>query len=73
MDKKIKVSWLIGRQEWAYKNLASHNTKAMPEHEHELNGKRADVFIGMYPLSLQEVQERKKAIIHLDSRRILGL
>ncbi|MFA5452844.1 MAG: hypothetical protein WC248_04675 [Candidatus Methanomethylophilaceae archaeon] len=70
---KTNVGWLIGRQNWAYKNLAEHNKKALPQYEHKENDVSADVVVSMYPLGLKEITERKKAILHLDSRRILGL
>lgn len=67
------IGWLIGRQNWAYKNLMEHNKKALSQYEHKENDVSADVVVSMYPLGLKEITERKKAILHLDSRRILGL
>jgi hypothetical protein len=68
----MKVSWLIGNQDWAYKNLMEQNRRAMPQHKHTVNETKADVVVSMYPQGLRRV-DRSKAILHLDSRRILGL
>ncbi len=73
MKEKKTISWLIGQQDWAYKNLMTHNKKAMPEYEHTINTERqADIIIGMYPQSVKDIKNKYKSIIHLDSRRIIG-
>ena len=67
----MKISWITGNQNWAYKNLKKHNSKALPQHEHTENDTDADVMVAMCPQVL-EGADLNKAILHLDSKRILG-
>ncbi len=71
---KIKVSWLNGNIQWAYKNLTNHNIKELPMFQHKENDYRADVMVAMQPdILVQDRVDKKKTILHLDSKRIIGL
>lgn len=67
----MKISWITGNQNWAYKNLEKHNSKALAEHKHTENEKEADVIVAMCPQVLAG-QDLSRTILHLDSKRILG-
>ncbi|MDD5486115.1 MAG: hypothetical protein PHW65_00975 [Dehalococcoidales bacterium] len=66
----MRISWLIGNQNWAYKNLMEHNRRAMPQFEHVANETDADVVVSMYPQGIGHIPDKKRAIMHLDSRRL---
>lgn len=68
----MRVGWIIGIEDWAFKNLMNHNSKALPGYEHKINDYKADVIIVMSPPALKNV-DRTRAIAHLDSQRIIGL
>lgn len=71
-EKDMKIGWITGNQDWAYKNLMEHNSKALPQHQHTTNDYDADVVIAMSPQGMNP-EVIKKSILHLDSKRILGL
>jgi len=66
----MKINWITGVQNWAYKNLVSHLIKAMPGHEHITNdrdGGDADFLVAVDQLKTREVNS--KTILHIDGNR----
>jgi len=70
---KIKIGWLVGDENWAYKNIMEHFEKKMQEYEHISNSIDADIVMAMSLKELKQVKDKKNAILHLDSKRALGL
>ncbi|OQB73014.1 MAG: hypothetical protein BWX89_01130 [candidate division TA06 bacterium ADurb.Bin131] len=70
---KIKIGWLVSDIDWAYKNIMEHFEKEMQEYEHISNSIDADIVMAMSLKELRQVKDKKKTILHLDSKRALGL
>jgi len=70
---KIKIGWLVSDIDWAYKNIMEHFEKEMQEYEHISNSIDADIVMAMSLKELKQVKDKKNAILHLDSKRALGL
>lgn len=70
---KIKIGWLVSDIDWAYKNIMEHFEKEMQEYEHISNSIDADIVMAMSLKELKQVKDKKKTILHLDSKRALGL
>ncbi len=69
----MRIGWLVGNQNWAYKNIMEHFKKVMPEYQHIENDISADIVIIMSPQDLRKVTDKRKVILHLDSKRALEL
>lgn len=69
----MKIGWIIGSENWAYKNVMEHFKKEMSEYEHIANDISADVVIAMSTGQSKKVKENGKLILRLDSKRALGL
>ena len=70
---KIKIGWLVSDIDWAYKNIMEHFEKEMQEYEHISNSIDADIVMAMSLKELRQVKDKKMTILHLDSKRALGL
>lgn len=73
MGEKLRVGWIVGNQNWAYKNIMEHFKKVMTEYQHIENDETADIVVMMSPPQLRKVTDKGKVILHLDSKRILDL
>lgn len=69
---KPKISWIIGKDEWAYKFLSKRLIKELPEYEHTFNELEADVIILMSP-SYWRNDYKGKILLKVDSRRAYGI
>jgi hypothetical protein len=66
----MRIAWMQGKQEWAFKHLCEHLRRAMPKHEHAINEPRgADAVFYVCPSQLDYLPDRKNAIQHIDSNR----
>jgi len=68
MGERLEIGWIIGRADWAYKNLMKHNIKALSDYKHTVNDKTADVVVAMSLAGLEDL-DKSKTILHLDSGR----
>ena len=65
------INWLIGKQNWAFKNLTSHLMKVMPNHKHIVNGKTNEEDV-KFLVSMEQLKEHEidnKTILHMDGNR----
>ena len=65
----MKINWMIGIQNWAYKNLVSHLIKAMPKITHTTNDKDGDVTFLVAVDQLKTIKADSKTILHMDGNR----
>ena len=66
MDK-LKIGWFIGRHDWAYKNLAGHLQKALPDFNHIEN--TAGDINTLFAVEQLNGDLNSKTILHLDGNR----
>ena len=66
----MRIAWMQGKQEWAFKHLCEHLRKALPKHTHAINEPRgADVSFRVCPFQLDTVADKRNTIQHIDSNR----
>ncbi|MFA5433224.1 MAG: hypothetical protein WC319_10235 [Candidatus Paceibacterota bacterium] len=64
----MKIGWQVGPHEWAFKYLAEHLIKALPDFEHVMN-KPGDIDILLAVDSLIHYKTLSDAIAHIDGNR----
>ena len=65
---KPAIGWFIGVQKWAFRNLVSHLTEALPDYEHKLN-KVGDINVLLAMDQFDFCDGDKTIIIHVDGNR----
>jgi len=65
----MKINWLTGPHNWAYKNLASHVMKALPQHKHVSNDSAGDITVLMSVDQLRDHATNETTILHIDGNR----
>lgn len=76
--KNVKVGWVVGEENWAFKNIGSTCRKNMKRKRHSIlnvgNEKDVDVMFLCSPSMLKRnLDKKQKTVLHLDSLRALGL
>jgi len=70
----MKIGWLCGNEEWAFKIITETHSKELPEYTHIFNEVDvADVIYVPTTSYLKNVSDKKRVILHLDSFRALRL
>ena len=68
----MRICWMTGPQEWAFKVICERYAGALPGYEHVFNDPAgADVVFSVTPTQLMTLAEKKKIVLHLDSLRAL--
>jgi hypothetical protein len=66
----MKINWIRRQIGWAFDHLCRHLAKAMPQHEHQFDGKDCDVKFVCSPNFFKAgVTGDNKTIAHIDSNR----
>jgi len=67
----MKINWITGAQEWAYKYLVKHIVSKMSKHQHVFNQeqKSNEITFLVAPTQLPKYQANSKTILHIDGNR----
>jgi len=65
----MKINWIQKDKDWAFGNLCKHLRKKMPDHEHIIDEKDADVNYICSPHFLNGREAGERDILHIDSNR----
>ncbi len=70
----MKIGWIQGIQNWAFRIICRHYQEAIPECQHinlEFDDKegKADVLYVVWPPIIKGIKDKSKVILHLDSER----
>ena len=64
------VNWRTGPESWAFRNLARHVQKELPEIEHvENNEDLNSVNVSLTPHDFKKNEPDNRTIVHIDSNR----
>ncbi|HOL22503.1 MAG TPA: hypothetical protein PLQ41_06600 [bacterium] len=69
---KYKVSWIVGKDDWAFLYLAKGLIKELPEYIHTFNETEADIIVVMSPAYWSN-KLKGKIVLKVDSRRGYGI
>lgn len=79
------VEWIIGinARGWAFGNLMSHFTKALPGYQHRIIERASedikkvkftgDIIVAMHPENTVGIRDKRNVICRIDGLRMLGL
>lgn len=65
----MRINWILKDKDWAFGNLCRHFIKKMPNHEHVIDEKDADVNYVCSPHFFKNRKAYSKTILHIDSNR----
>ena len=68
MSKKPVIGWQFGGHKWAFRNIANHMKKALPELQHKDN-EPADINVIFAADQFKHIKSDGKTIFHLDGNR----
>ena len=63
------INWITRSKAWAFRHIANHCSKAMPEHKHTFDEESGDVNYVCSPSFLKKDVDQSKNILHLDGNR----
>ena len=74
--RAMRIGWIQGKDNWAFRFLCKRYQKALPEYQHidleyEDKEKQADILYVSTSHLLRYIHEKEKAIFHLDGTRML--
>lgn len=73
---RIKIGWIQGKDNWAFRFLCKRYQKVLPEYQHidlkyDDKEKQADVLYVVSAHLLKNISQKEKVIFHLDGKRML--